>query len=95
MQKPAGELLRALLPALRAERRPVTQRALSAAVGALARCASAKRLEWLVTEVCALVDAGAQPLRALVAPRHGTLSLHALCAPAAPPPHRRAPLYRR
>lgn len=59
LQKPAGEFLKALLPALRAERRAVTQRALAAATGAMAKCASGKRLEWLVGEVSNMMDLGA------------------------------------
>lgn len=58
LQKPAGEFLKSLLPAVKAERRAVTQRAFAAAIGALGKCASAKRLEWLVGEVSAMMDLG-------------------------------------
>ena len=62
LQKPAGELLKALLPAVKAERRAVTQRAFAGAVGALGKCASGKRLEWLVGAVVAMLDLGAPPI---------------------------------
>jgi hypothetical protein len=65
LQKPAGEFLKALLPAVKAERRAVTQRAFAAAIGTLAKCASGKRLDWLVEEVSKLMDLGA-PLRRIL-----------------------------
>lgn len=60
LQKPAGELLKALLPAACAERSAVTQRAFASAIGALAKCASGKRLEWLLGEASSMFsNAGA------------------------------------
>lgn len=58
LQKPAGEFLKALLPAVKSERRAVTQRAFAGAIGALGKCASAKRLEWLVGEVATMMELG-------------------------------------
>ena len=60
LQKPTGELLKALLPAVRAERSAVTQRAFAGAIGALAKSASGKRLDWLVGEASGMFcNAGA------------------------------------
>eukprot|EP00892_Ulva_mutabilis_P001254 jgi/Ulvmu1/11129/UM071_0012.1 len=55
LQKPTGELLKALLPAVRAERSGVTQRAFASAIGALSKSASGKRLDWLVGEASGML----------------------------------------
>ena len=59
MQKPAGELLKALVAALRAERSGATRKAFAGACGALCKAASAKRVTWLVQEALSMHATGA------------------------------------
>ena len=49
MQKSAGELLKALMSALQTERSLVVRKAYAGAIGSLAKSASSKRTEWLIT----------------------------------------------
>lgn len=58
LQKPAGDLLKALLGALRTEPAGATRKAFAAAVGALAKAASAKRVNWTAAQALEIFATG-------------------------------------
>lgn len=60
LQKPAGELLKALLAALREEPSAALRKEFAAAVGAMVKVASAKRVQWAVTQALAIFARGAR-----------------------------------
>jgi hypothetical protein len=58
MQKPAGDLLKALVATLQSEKSAATRKAYAGACGALAKSASEKRVHWLVGEALSMYDSG-------------------------------------
>ena len=58
LQKPAGDLLKALVSALRSEAAGATRRAFAGAVGALTKVASAKRAQWVTARALDIHSGG-------------------------------------
>jgi hypothetical protein len=58
LQKPAGDLLKALVATLRSEKSAAIRRGYAAACGSLVKVASVKRVEWLVGEALGMYDGG-------------------------------------
>jgi proteasome component ECM29 len=67
LQKPAGDLLKALVGALRAEASGAMRKAFASAVGALVKAASAKRVQWVVAQALEIYTEGARRTRVLQA----------------------------
>jgi hypothetical protein len=62
MQKPAGDLLKALVATIHVEASSPTRKAFSSAVGSLSKVASSKRVQWVATQALDIFHTGTIPL---------------------------------